>query len=94
MNLDRLLDGFVRELVNPFIILLIGVATVIFIFGVLEFLISFGKTGEKGKGWATRAQGRSHMVWGLVGLAIMVGVFGILKLVLNTFGIDAPLDVL
>ncbi|MBL1434332.1 hypothetical protein COB87_002065 [Candidatus Wolfebacteria bacterium] len=88
MNLDRLLDGFVRELVNPFIILLIGVATIIFIYGVLEFLGTFGKGDE------ARIKGRSHMVWGLIGLAIMFGVFGILGIVLRTFGIDAPLDVL
>jgi ammonia channel protein AmtB len=84
MNLDGLLDGLVREIVNPFIWLLTGVATVIFIYGVLEFLGTFGSGDD------ARAKGKSHMVWGIVGLAIMIGVFGILSLVLNTFGIEAP----
>lgn len=84
MNLDSLLDGIVREIVNPLIWLLIGAATVIFIYGVLEFIGTFGGGDDK------RSQGRSHMVWGIVGLTIMFGVFGILRIALNTFGIDAP----
>jgi len=86
MNLDGLLDGFVRELVNPFIWLLTGVATVIFIYGVLEFMGTFGQSED------SRAKGKSHMIWGIVGLTIMFGVFGILRIVLNTFGIDPPSD--
>jgi len=86
MSLDGLLDGIVRELVNPFILLLTGVATVIFIYGVLEFLGTFGQSDD------ARAKGKSHMVWGIVGLAIMFGVFGLLRIALNTFGIDAPLE--
>lgn len=86
MNLDGLLEGFVRELVNPFIWLLTGVATVIFIYGVLEFLGTFGQGDE------ARAKGKSHMVWGIIGLAIMFGVFGLLRIVLNTFGLDLPVE--
>lgn len=84
MELDRLLDGIVRELVNPFIWLLIGVATVLFVYGILEFLGTFGQGDD------TRQKGKSHMLWGIVGLTIMFGVFGILRIVLNTFGIDPP----
>tara|TARA_B100000745_G_scaffold291264_1_gene230870 strand:- start:15556 stop:15822 length:267 start_codon:yes stop_codon:yes gene_type:complete len=86
MDLDGLLNGIVRELVNPFIWLLTGVATIIFIYGVLEFMGTFGQSED------TRAKGRSHMIWGIVGLAIMFGVFGILRIVLNTFGLDAPIE--
>ena len=84
MNLDGLLDGIVRELVNPFIWLLTGVATVIFIYGVLEFLGTFGQSED------TRSKGRNHMIWGIVGLAIMFGVFGILRITLNAAGVEPP----
>ncbi|XKT75109.1 MAG: hypothetical protein ACJKSS_03030 [Patescibacteria group bacterium UBA2103] len=86
MNLDGLLDGIVREIVNPLILLLVGVASVIFIYGVLEFIGTFGQSED------TRAKGRGHMIWGIVGLAIMIGVFGLLRITLNLFGLDAPID--
>ena len=80
--LNSLLDGLIREIVNPLIFLFIGIAVVVFIYGVLEFVGMFSK-GEE-----VRASGRRHMLWGIVGLAIMVGVFGILAIVLNTFGLS------
>lgn len=86
MDIDALLDGLVREIVNPFILLLIGVATVIFVYGVLEFVGTFGGGDEK------RAQGRRHMVWGIIGLAIMFGVFGILRITLGIFGLSSPIE--
>lgn len=81
--LNAFLDGIVRELVNPFILLLVGVASVVFLWGVIEMIANAGDPTK-------REQGRSHMIWGIVGLVIMIGVFGILRILLNTFGIDQP----
>lgn len=86
MDLDGLLNGIVREIVNPLILLLLGVASVIFVYGILEFIGAFGE------GESTREKGRNHMIWGIVGLAIMIGVFGILRITLNLFGLDLPAE--
>lgn len=34
-----------------------------------------------------RSEGKTHMIWGLIGLTIMFGVWAILSMVLNTLGI-------
>jgi len=40
---------------------------------------------------AASAAGRSHMLWGIIGMAIMFGVFGIIGFIARTVGADAIL---
>jgi len=56
---------------------------VYFIYGVIEYVAH----GDNEEG---RTTGTRHMIWGIVGLFIMFGVFGIIHLILNTFGINDP----
>ena len=35
---------------------------------------------------AKRTQGRSHMIWGVIALAVMLGVWGLVGIVTRTFG--------
>ena len=72
-----------ENLVNPFIILLIAAAFLWFLWGVALYIIHSDSEEE-------RAIGRRHMIWGIVGIFIMVAVFGILKIVLNSFGVPIP----
>jgi hypothetical protein len=37
-----------------------------------------------------RRAGRAHVVYGILGMVIMVSVYGILNVVLGTFGITTP----
>lgn len=77
-------DAFVRKvdalIVNPLIGLLFALALIIFLYGVFEFL--WNQTSEEKK-----TAGKSHMLWGIVGLTIMFGVWTILNMVLNTLEI-------
>ncbi len=36
----------------------------------------------------SRQEGKNGILWGLVGMFIMVGVFSIINVILHTFGID------
>ena len=36
-----------------------------------------------------REKGKKNMLWGIIGMTIMVGVFGIITIILNTFGISS-----
>jgi len=76
-NANELLLSINEKILNPFIGILIGVATVIFLYGVIEFIAGAGNE-EK------RTKGKQHIVWGIIGLFIMVGVFGIINLILRT----------
>lgn len=61
-------------ILTPIIVLLFALAAVYFLFGLLKFIMNQGSDTEQ-------AEGKQHMLWGAVGLAIMVSVWGILNLV-------------
>ena len=73
-NVDRLI-------INPLIVLLFALAIVFFLYGVLEFLMNQDNEEKK-------TTGKSHMLWGIIGITIMMGVWVILNLIINTFGIQ------
>lgn len=78
---DTFLINVNREIINPLITLLFALAVVYFLYGVLEFI--FNQQNEEKK-----TSGKSHMLWGIIGLTIMMGVWAILGIILNTFGIS------
>ena len=80
---NQLIDGIVREIVNPFILLLAGIAALVFLWGVFEMIAHAGDAEG-------RAKGRQSIIWGLVGLVIIFGAFGIINITLGTFGISSP----
>lgn len=61
-------------ILTPIIVLLFALATGYFLFGVMKFVQNQDNDKEM-------EVGKQHMVWGVVGIAIMVGVYGILHLV-------------
>ena len=79
--MDAFIANLNRLIINPLILLLFALALVYFLWGVLEFMVNQDNE-EK------RTTGKKHMVWGIVGLTIMVGVFAIMSLILRTFNIS------
>lgn len=68
-----------RYIINPLIVLGFAVAMVVFLWGVFEFIQAAGDP-------KAREKGRNHILWSLVGIAIMFSVFGIIRIVSNTVG--------
>lgn len=81
--MTELLYKINEVIINPLIILMIGVALIAFLFGLGQFL-------EQASSEEARSKGKRNMVFGLLGFLIMLGVFGIIKIILGTFGIDPP----
>jgi len=77
MSLMGRINKFV---VNPLIVLMFSVALVLFVFGLFNF---FGSKEDT----EALAKGKSHMLWGIVGMAIMVSVFGIMNFITGTIGL-------
>ncbi len=79
------LDGFIgnidKMIINPLIGLLFALAIVYFLYGVFEFLSNQANEEKK-------TTGKSHMLWGIIGITIMMGVWTILGILLNTLGIN------
>jgi len=78
-------DSFIGKvdtlIINPLIVLLFALALAYFFYGVFEFIAN-GDNDEK------KTTGKSHMLWGVVGLTVMMGVWAILGVILSTFGIS------
>ena len=78
-------DKFNEVILNPVIVLLMAVALIVFLYGAFEFL----KNADNEQG---RDTGRKHMLWGLIGLVIMMSAWSIIHIAAATFGVDDELD--
>ena len=61
-----------------------AVAFLYFVYGIVRFLST--DAGDKG---GTRVEARNAMLWGIVGMVVMFSVYGLIRLVLSTFGITS-----
>lgn len=69
-------------IVNPIIVVLFAVALFAFLWGVRGY-ISGADNPE------VRQKGSQQIMWGIIGMAIMLMTFTIIRIVLNTFGISS-----
>jgi uncharacterized membrane protein YidH (DUF202 family) len=79
-SVDSLILSVNRLIVNPLIAFLFALAVVYFLFGVFQFISN--QENEEAK-----TKGKRHMLWGIVGIVIMMGVFTILNMIMATFNI-------
>jgi hypothetical protein len=79
-NVDQLIVSINKYIINPFLGLLFVLATFWFLVGLGRYFLA-GNPED-------RATGQSHMMWGLAGMFIMISVFGIMRIIINTFGIN------
>ncbi|MFW0870883.1 MAG: hypothetical protein ACKKL4_00245 [Patescibacteria group bacterium] len=77
----QLINNFINAIINPMIVLLIAAALLLFLWGLLRLMIDLSN-GGKGE------EGKRHMLWGLVGLIVMISVWGIINLIANSIGAE------
>ncbi len=68
-------------LIRSIVPVIFAIAIVVFVWGVIQFFI-IGADEE-----AKREKGKQFIVWGLVALAVMSSVLGLVRILGNTFGI-------
>ena len=78
---QQIVGKFVDLIINPAILVIFSLGMLMFVWGLVQFLksLSDGKVSEDGK---------QHMIYGVLGMFIMVSVFGIISLISNTFGLN------
>ena len=70
----------IGDILNIIIPILIVLGIVFFVYGVIMFVIS---SDEEAK-----TKGRDKMIMGIIGLAVIIGMWGLVKILSNTFGIE------
>ncbi len=78
-NVVTLMGSITEVIINPLITLLFAIAVTFFIWGVMKFLLN--PDNEE-----VRSASKKHMLWGIIGLFIMVAVFGIMRFLLKSIG--------
>jgi hypothetical protein len=80
-NLGGFLN-YITCLINSSVIpLIFALATATFVWGVVQFFLL--NAGEESK----RQQGKQFMLWGIIALAVMLSVWGLVGILKATFGI-------
>ncbi len=70
----------VGEILNTIIPILIVLGVVYFVWGVISYMI--GADEEQ------KSKGRNKIIFGIIGLVVIVGMWGLVRLVTSTFNID------
>ncbi|HVS79592.1 MAG TPA: hypothetical protein VHF05_01305 [Candidatus Paceibacterota bacterium] len=83
LSITPLLNAVNRYILNPIIVLMFMVALAMFFWGIFQFI----SNAESDRG---REEGKQNMLWGIVGMFIMISVYGIIRVVLATFGLPTP----
>ena len=64
---------------NAFVPVFIAFGVLYFVWGVVQYVISDEEEAKK--------KGRDRMIYGIIGLAVIIGLWGLVNLVRNTFGL-------
>lgn len=78
-NIQSLICKF-NEILGAILPFLIALGVVYFVFGVITFVIS---SDEEAK-----TTGRNRMIYGIIGLVVIIGMWGLVRIVTNTFGLN------
>lgn len=83
-NIGNLLRDFqgILDLVVP---ILIGVAVVVFLWGVVKFIANAGDE-------EARKEARGTMIWGIIGIVVMVSIWGLVAFVQRAFDLEGQTD--
>ena len=78
---ETIIERLVDLIINPLILLVFAAGFFYFMWGLVVFI------------WNTRegeasGEGKQHMLWGIVGMFVMISAWAILTILLNTFGIN------
>ena len=79
--LYKFVSSVVVQVINPIILLLSAGALVVFVWGIFEFI---ARAGDATK----REEGRKAIFWGLVGLVVIFGAYGVINIALGSFSLN------
>ena len=80
---DTLILSVSDEILNPLIFFLMALASLQFIWGLIKYL----KDSDNDE---VRQDGKRHMIYGIIGLAIMIAAFGVIDFIAGSIGVPSP----
>src|SRR5262249_21248133 len=80
--ISDILGRIETEILGPAEAVIFAAGFLLFLWGLVEALRNLEEGGPT-------SEGKQHMIWGVVGMTIMVSIWGIVALIDNTFGLGA-----
>ena len=77
---EAVLVKFERFIIGPAMQIVFAAGLLLFLWGLVQFLWNLDEGGAQD-------EGKQHMFWGIVGMFIMVSVWGIINMLDVTFGL-------
>jgi hypothetical protein len=68
------------SLLNSIVPVLIALGVVYFVWGVITYVVSDDEEAKQ--------KGRNRIIYGIIGLAVIIGLWGLVNLLKNTFGLN------
>ncbi len=81
---SSLVNGVMNWIILPILEGFFLFTVLIFIWGVVGLI-------RHGDDPAGRATGQQHILWGVIGIVIMISAYGIIRVIANTIGVTDPL---
>ncbi len=81
---QQLINKFSEFIITPAIFLIFTAGFFLFVWGLVQFLWNLDEGSHE--------EGKSHMRWGIIGMFVMVTVYGIIALISNTFDLGIGPD--
>ncbi len=76
---ELILNLAIGCILSPLVYLIIAASVIVFLFGVFKFIKAEGDDKQAG---------REFIIWGIVGLFVMVSVWGLVSILTNTFSLN------
>ena len=70
----------IGDILNIIVPILIALGVVYFIWGVITYVISDDEEAKQA--------GRNRIIFGIIGLAVIIGLWGLVRILTRTFGVD------
>lgn len=89
-NIQTIAGGIYTFINTVLVPLVFAAAFLVFIWGVLQYVIAGGHDEEK------REQGKSLMLWGIIGFFVMASVWGLVNILRGSFTLNntpPPVDI-
>ncbi len=76
---ELIVNLFIGCILSPLVYLIIAASIIVFLWGVFKFIRSEGDDKQAG---------REFIIWGIVGLFVMVSIWGLVSILSNTFNLN------
>lgn len=78
-----IVEGVISNVINPLVSFLIAAAVIVIIYGILVKFVASGDNEDK------RKEGTKIITFGIIGLFVMVSVWGLVSILNDTFGLSS-----